>query len=218
VGDERGRRAGSHDEGGSGQGIVVIGASAGGLEPLVQVVQGLPEHFPCPVLVVVHMPSSARSSLSEILDRQGTLAAGVATDGQPMAPGRILVAPPGQHLIVESGCARLVPGPTTDRARRSVDVLFRSAAATYGAATVGVVLSGALDDGTEGLAAIRAAGGVTIVQDPREAVVPGMPEAALAAGVVDHVAPGALIASLLIDLMPERVPASTRSSPIGRPT
>jgi two-component system chemotaxis response regulator CheB len=179
------------------RGLIVIGASAGGVETLKDVVSRLPEDFPAAICVVLHIAPSSPSALADILSRAGRLPCRPAEDGTPLRAGTIVVAPPDHHLVVEDNVARLSVGPRENGHRPSVDVLFRSAAAARHDQVVGVVLSGNRDDGAAGLAAIKAYGGAAIVQDPDEAMYPGMPANALAHVAVDAVVPSALIAETL---------------------
>jgi two-component system chemotaxis response regulator CheB len=189
-----------------GPDIVVVGASAGGVEALTRLVAGLPPALPAALFVVLHMPLDARSMLPAILARAGPLPAAAATDGESIAHARISVAPPNHHLLLEPGRVRVLIGPTENGVRPAVDPLVRSAAHAYGPRVAGVVLSGALDDGTAGLQTIQRLGGTTIVQDPADALVPGMPGSALAQVAVDHCLPAAEIGPLLARLatMPAR--------------
>jgi two-component system chemotaxis response regulator CheB len=168
-----------------GHDIVVVGASAGGVEALMNLVSGLPADFRAAVFVVLHTSPGARSALADILNRSGPLSATEAENKEPISHGHIYVAPPNRHLVLHHGHVALEPGPRENNARPSVDVLFRSAARSYGRRVVGVVLSGALRDGALGLAAIKMRGGVTMVQDPAEALFAGMPESALGTTQVD---------------------------------
>ena len=161
--------------------LVVVGASAGGIEPLRALVAGLPADLPAAVLVVVHLPSTADSHLPGLLSRSGPLPASHAMGGQRLTPGEILVAPPDHHLTVRGNRVRLTRGPRENRQRPAVDPLFRSAAAAFGPAVVAVVLSGALDDGAVGAAVVAAQDGAVVVQDPAEARVSAMPRATLGA-------------------------------------
>jgi two-component system, chemotaxis family, protein-glutamate methylesterase/glutaminase len=179
--------------------VVVIGASAGGVEALSKVVSDLPRNLRAAVFVVLHL-SRARSVLPEILTRAGLLPAVHPADGDPIEHGRIYVGRPDHHLTLEEGRIRVVHGPTENGYRPAVDPLFRSAARVYGPRVIGIILTGALDDGTAGLAAVKEAGGIAIVQDPDEAFASSMPRSARAFVPVDHVLPlreiGALVVSL----------------------
>jgi two-component system chemotaxis response regulator CheB len=165
--------------------IVVVGASAGGVDPLVALVSGLPADTRATLLIVLHVPESVESLLPRILAREAAVPVMHAHDGQALEAGAALVAPPGRHLLVEDGVARLWRGPKENGHRPAVDPLFRSAAAAYGSAVIGIVLSGARADGAAGLAAIKSRGGVTVVQ--ADAVHLGMPTSALGRVDVDHV-------------------------------
>jgi two-component system chemotaxis response regulator CheB len=159
--------------------IVTIGASAGGIEALRGLVAALPADFAAAVVVVLHLAPKATSVLPQILTRAGALDAVAAEDGMPLEGGTIYVAPPDCHVLVEVGALRLDHGPRSNGHRPAIDPLFRSAARAYGAAAAGVVLSGVLDDGTAGLMAIKQVGGLTLVQDPDEAVYDTMPRTAI---------------------------------------
>jgi two-component system, chemotaxis family, protein-glutamate methylesterase/glutaminase len=156
--------------------IVVLGASAGGVQALTRLVATLPADLLAAVFVVLHIPAHSRSELAAVLQRVSRLPVAPATDGEAIEPGRIRVAPPDRHLVLERGYMRLTRGPRECRARPAVDVLFRSAAAAYGPQVIAAVLSGALDDGTAGLWAVKDRGGVAFVQDPDTAEHPSMPE------------------------------------------
>ena len=169
--------------------VVAIGASAGGLDCLTSIAAQLSPDLQAAVFVVLHLSPGAPSALPEILSRSGPLPAEHPRDGEAIQPGRIYVAPPDHHLVLEPGRVLLGRGPRENRVRPAVDVLFRSAAASYGPRVIGVVASGYLDDGAAGLLAIKRHGGVAVVQDPADAQCPAMPQAALDAVDVDHVVP-----------------------------
>jgi two-component system chemotaxis response regulator CheB len=186
--------------------IVVIGASAGGVEAISTLVSDLPRDLRAAVLVVLHL-SKGRSMLPEILTRSGRLPAAHPEDGDPLEYGHIYVARPDHHLVLEPGRIRVVHGPTENGCRPAVDPLFRSAARAYGPRVVGIVLTGGLDDGTAGLAAVKEAGGIAIVQDPDEAFAPSMPRSAKAFVQVDHVLPVREISVLIAELTREEINA-----------
>lgn len=187
--------------------IVVIGASAGGVEAISTLVAELPRDLRAAVLVVLHL-ARGRSVLPEILTRVGRLPARHPADGETLRYGRIYVAPPDHHLTVDGPTVRVQHGPTENGVRPAVDPLFRSAARSFGSRVIGVILTGSLDDGTAGMAAVKEAGGVTVVQDPTEAFAPSMPRSALDFVGVDHVLPLREIPPLIDTLTRERAPTS----------
>jgi two-component system, chemotaxis family, protein-glutamate methylesterase/glutaminase len=198
--------------------IVVMGASAGGIEPLTRIAGQLPSDLPASVFVVLHVSAGSTSVLPAILKRAGRLPALHPSDGEPIERARIYVAPPDRHLVVQPGKMLLGRGPRENRVRPAIDVLFRSAAQAYGSRVVGVVLSGYLDDGAAGLLAIKQHGGIAVVQDPDEAACPAMPQAALDAVTPDHVLriseAGALLSRIVrspVTQSRERAPAHTRA-------
>jgi two-component system chemotaxis response regulator CheB len=166
--------------------VVVVGGSAGSLEPLRELAAALPADLPGSVLVTIHVGEHARSRLPWLLSRSGPLPAAHAQTGERLQPGRIYVAPPGCHLLLPSGVAELSNGPRVNHTRPAVDVMFASAARWFGDRVVAVVLSGLLDDGAVGAALVAQAGGLVVAQEPGEAAQPSMPRAALDA------APGAI--------------------------
>jgi len=194
--------------------LVVVGASAGGVEALTELVRGLPAGFPAALLVVVHFPADGTSMLPLILARRGPLPAVHAEDGTKIRPGTIYVAPPDRHLLVDGGRMRLSRGPRENNHRPAADVLFRSAALAAGPRVVAVVLSGTLEDGAAGLSVVRRRGGVTVAQHPDDALYAGMPRAAIDAGVVDHVLPVSEIPPLLVRLA--QTPAA-EGTPVDAP-
>jgi two-component system, chemotaxis family, protein-glutamate methylesterase/glutaminase len=195
------------------QHVVAVGASAGGVEALTRLCSLLPEDLPAAVFVVLHVSSTFPSFLPQILSRAGHLPAQHARDGQPIQAGKIYIAPPDMHLMVGERTMYLSRGPQENGHRPAIDVLFRSAAEAYRSNVIGVVLSGTLRDGALGLRDIQKAGGVTIVQDPQEALYPGMPENALRTLVVDFTLPVAGIASRIIELVQARTPANSGKRP-----
>jgi two-component system, chemotaxis family, protein-glutamate methylesterase/glutaminase len=170
-----------------GNRLIVIGASAGGVEALKELVTYLPADLTACILVVLHVPPHSASMLPAILSRSGQLPAIHPKDGQTFEQGYIFVAPPDKHMLVKDGYLSLVRGPHENGHRPAVDPLFRTAARVYSNDVIGVVLSGALDDGTAGLAVIKQRGGITIAQDPQEALYAGMPSSAIENVQVDYV-------------------------------
>lgn len=168
MGSTRGRR------------IVVVAASAGGVEALQALLAQLPADFPAPVLVVLHVPATGGRALPRIMDRAGLLHAGVTADGEQLQPGRIYVAPPDMHMLVVGNSVRLSHGPRQSGHRPAADPLFCSAALAAGPRVVAVVLSGTLDDGAVGCAVVERRGGMVAIQDPGESAYEGMPRAAIA--------------------------------------
>ena len=186
----------------TGRDIIVVGASAGGVEALTELVRGLPPDFPASVFVVCHFPPGGRSVLPEILTRAGPLPATHAADGKAFRPGHIYVAPPDRHmLLAPGGRLRLTREARENHHRPAVDPLFRSAAKYYGPRVVGVVLTGSLYDGAAGMIAIRSAGGLGVVQDPRDAQVAAMPQNTTQLAGADYTAPVAGLAALLGELV-----------------
>lgn len=184
--------------------LIVVGASAGGVQALRAVVAALPADLAATVLVVLHVPAEGGSVLATVLGRDTDLDVAPATDGELLVPGTVRVAPPDRHLVVgdEGGVLRvhLAAGPRVNGHRPAVDPLFRSAARVAGPRVVGLVLSGSLDDGAAGLRRVRARGGVAVVQEPGDALHAGMPAAAVAVAGADHVLPAASIGALLAAL------------------
>lgn len=179
----------------SGHDIITIGASAGGVETLCQLVRELPPNLPAAVFIVLHVPAHGKSVLPKILNRAiakqhgelSSLQAHHPRDGEVISPGQIYVAPPDKHLLIKDGCIQLSRSARENSHRPSIDPLFRTAAREYGSRVVGVVLSGLLDDGTAGLAAIKQRGGVAIAQDPEEALYSSMPRSAIENVDVDYI-------------------------------
>jgi two-component system chemotaxis response regulator CheB len=183
--------------------IVTIGASAGGVEALMTVVKAFPADLAASVFVVLHTPPDGFSLLPALLDRASNLTALHPKDGEPIRNGHIYVAPPDHHLMVHSDHVRVVHGPRENRHRPSVDPLMRSAAQFHGSHAIGVILSGSLDDGTAGLLALKRQGGIAIVQDPKDALFPGMPTSAMSIVNVDYCLPLADIGPTIMRLVTE---------------
>lgn len=187
-----------------GHDIITIGASAGGVEALIALIGGLPSDLPASLFVVLHLPPTARSLLPQILERTTRMRVGTAVDGEPIERGRIYIAPVDNHLMLDEGVVRVVRTAKENGHRPAVDPLFRSAAEVYGARVIGVVLSGMRDCGTAGLVEIKRRGGIAVVQDPRDALFPEMPQSALDNVPVDHCVPLARLPPLLVDLVHQR--------------
>jgi len=194
-----------------------MGASAGGIESLREVVSHLPAGFRVPIFVVLHIPSHRESLLPAILTKAGCLPAHHPQDGEPIEGGHIYVAPPDHHLLIEGPTLAVKRGPKENRFRPSIDALFRSAAYTYGKGAIGVVLSGALDDGTSGLWSIKRLGGVAIVQCPEDALHDSMPRSALQQVEVDHRLSAKQMGPLLAELTAaSTVPTAEPESPLRK--
>lgn len=187
--------------------LVVIGASWGGLEALERILGELPAEYAPAVAIALHRSASSDpEGLTALLSRYGRRTVHEAGDKDAVTPGTIFVAPADYHLLVEQGNFALSVDAAVSYSRPSIDVLFDSAATAYGERLVAVVLTGANEDGANGLRRVRRRGGVTIVQDPDSAARREMPEAAIATGAADHVVPLAEIAASLVRCA-ERGPA-----------
>jgi two-component system chemotaxis response regulator CheB len=183
--------------------IVVIGASTGGFQAIKKLVADLPPDLDAAIFIVWHMSPDMRSVMPQVLNRLNTVPAEHAIDREPIIFNRIYVAPPDRHLTLENGFVRVTRGPRENRFRPAVDPLFRSAAYNYGTRVIGIVLSGALDDGTAGLWTIKSCGGTAIVQDLADAEVASMPQNAMAAVDVDYTVPVSEMGALLEKLTAE---------------
>jgi two-component system chemotaxis response regulator CheB len=183
--------------------LVVIGASWGGLDAVGHLLARLTPPLSCPMALVLHR-SPRQSDLAALLARRTSLPVREADDKEAIAPGHIYVAPPGYHLLVQSGGFALSTEAPVRHSRPSIDVLFDSAADAYGPRLIGVLLTGANDDGARGLARIQARGGTTLVQDPTTAARDHMPRAALEHLSPDLVAPLDELAVALSDLCRRR--------------
>ena len=176
--------------GDAGLRLVAIGASAGGVDAVGELLAGLPAGFDIPVVVVLHVPPGRSSQLAEVFSLRSTLRVREAADKMPLAPGTVLVAPPDYHLLVERDeTVSLSSEEAVMFSRPSIDLLFESIAWSLGAAALGIVLTGANDDGARGLALLRAAGGTAWVQAPDDAQVSTMPQAALERAGADATLP-----------------------------
>lgn len=181
--------------------IIVIGASTGGVAALRELVQGFPSDLPAAVFVVVHTPAKLPCWLPYILQCYGKLPAVHAVDRTVIEQGCIYIAPPDRHLLVQGEYMCVVRDNKENGFRPAIDPLFRTAAVAYGKRVIGAVLSGGLFDGTAGLIEIKERGGVAIVQDPDEALVPSMPQSAINHVAVDYILPIAEMATVLTDLV-----------------
>lgn len=178
--------------------IVVVGASAGGVEALRELVSHLAEDYRGSVFVVLHVAPDAPTVLPNILNRAGPLPASIARNGERIEPGRIYVGPPDHHLMVAEGRVQVTSGPRENRHRPSIDVLFRSAARAYGPRVTAVLLSGMRDDGVSGLHAVKRLGGTVLIQKPADAGFPELPATGIAFDSPDRVLPAAEIAAELV--------------------
>ena len=179
--------------------IITIGTSAGGVQALRTLLKQIPPKFPASIYIVLHLSNEAASNLAAVLKKSARLPIGFAEDKQAIELGRIYLAPPDFHLMLERGRVRVIRGPRENRMRPAVDPLFRSAAVAYRSYVTGIVLTGMLDDGTAGLEAVKACGGMAIVQDPADAEYSSMPKSAIANVEVDHIVSLKDIPPLLIE-------------------
>lgn len=184
--------------------IIVVGSSAGGVTALQEFCGGLPADFPGSIFIAQHVSPSSRSELGALLCRAGPLPAVTPRDGDAIERGKIYLGAPDLHILLRKNKVLMRRGPRENRFRPAVDALFRSAAVAYGPRVVGVVLTGLLDDGTEGLNTIKAAGGTSLVQDPDEAEWSSMPRSAIVGDHVDFIAPVAELARLVVRLASEK--------------
>ena len=185
--------------------IIVVGASAGGIQTLRVLTGALPKDLAASLFIVVHTSPEAPGLIADILDSSSKLPAAHAVDGELIQKGRIYVAPPDRHLLLEPNRVRLTHGPKENRFRPAVDPLFRSAAQTYGPRVIGVILTGYMDDGTAGLWTVKQLGGTAVVQDPNDALVPSMPLSAMTHVKVDYCVPLEEMPPLLVRLTSEAV-------------
>jgi two-component system chemotaxis response regulator CheB len=191
--------------------VVVVGASAGGVDALISLFTHLPSDVAAAFLVVLHIPPESASQLASILGRSTTLPVKSAIDGEAVIPGQVYVASADRHLMLQDDRVRITRGPRESRSRPSVDVLFRSAAFALGPRVIAVVLSGALDDGTAGAWAVKDRGGVVIAQQPSEAMYPSMPESVIEHVDVDHVGTTQQLAQVIAGLVGSPAPFQSPS-------
>jgi two-component system, chemotaxis family, protein-glutamate methylesterase/glutaminase len=195
--------------------IVVIGASAGGVEAITRIVSQLPGDLPASVFITIHFPPQGISVLPRILARAGPMTVASVEDGQPIESGRIYVAPPDRHMLIYPGVIRLIRGPTENGNRPAIDPMFRSAAVAYGARVTGVVLTGNLDDGTAGLLAVKRRHGIAIVQNPMDAMFSSMPASAVQNVEPDEILKLGEIAPAIARYVAQEVPDGVETAPPG---
>jgi two-component system chemotaxis response regulator CheB len=184
--------------------VVVVGTSLGGLSALKVLLSGLPKEFRPPIVIVQHRGKTTNDELANLLEAQTTLPVSEPNDKEALEDGHVYVAPADYHLLVERGSLALSIDAPVNHARPSIDVLFESAAEAYGSGVIGVVLTGANQDGARGCARIKEQSGVVLVQDAKDAESSAMPAAAIAATTVDKVLPLSEIPTVLCDLCLER--------------
>ena len=185
--------------------IVVVGASAGGVEVLMKLVQQFPADFPASVFIVMHIPAEYPSKLALILSRHSQLPVTHPKNEESIEAGHIYVAPSDHHLLIDRGRIRLSRGPRENHFRPAIDVLFRSAARSGGQRVIGVLLTGVLDDGSAGLFAIKSLGGKAVVQDPADAPYADMPRNAMKVVEIDHCVPVSEMGGLLSSMVNEPI-------------
>src|SRR4051812_22577036 len=192
--------------------IIVIGTSAGGLDPLRKLLGSLPKDLDATVFIVMHIPAQFTSNLPWILSKAAPVEVKHPIDGENIQKGRIYVAPPDHHLLVEKNQIFVKKGPKENRFRPSIDTLFRSAAYSYGSRVMGIILSGMLDDGTSGMWTIKHLGGICLIQDRKDAMFESMPQNVTHFVDVDYEVScdemGALVAKLINEPAKEEEPAA----------
>ena len=193
--------------------VITIGTSAGGIQALKTILQQLPPNFPASIHIVQHLSNEAPSNLTAVLAKASQLPIAFAKDGESIEPGCIYLAPPDFHLILELGRIKVIRGPRENRMRPAIDPLFRTAAVAYRSYATGIILTGMLDDGTAGLQAIKACGGMAIVQDPNDAEYSSMPESAIANVEADWIVPVSDIPDLLIERV-KQIPPIVKEIPL----
>ncbi len=184
--------------------LIVIGTSAGGVNALQTLIGALPHDLDAPVCIARHADPSRESLLPQILRRERTLTVAPFQSGAQLLPGHLFVAPASHQLLIEHAQVRVLQ-ERPQWPRDDIDRLFQSAAASYGCRLIGVILTGRLTDGTEGLQSVKLQGGTTIIQDPEEAAFPSMPRSAQARCAIDYCLPLAHIALLLPRLLVDMI-------------
>ncbi|MGL3108876.1 chemotaxis protein CheB [Bradyrhizobium sp. BR 1432] len=188
----------------SNRDIIVIGGSAGATQPLKQILGRLPADLPAAIFVVLHIPAQGIGILSTVANNAGPLPVRQAKNGMKIEPGQIYLAAPDHHLLLSGDHIFLGRGPRENLVRPAIDALFRSAALYHGPRVIGVLLSGLLSDGAAGLNAIKRCGGMTVVQDPMDAISDEMPRRAMEATTIDLCVPGATMGDVLSELVKEQ--------------
>ena len=189
----------------SGRDVVVIGASAGGVEALRTLIPRLPADLPAAVFVVLHIPPTSPAVLPRLIAKHSAMQVAHATDGERIEHGHVYMAPPDHHLLVKRRRMALVSGPRENGVRPAIDPLFRSAARAHGARVTAVLLSGTLDDGVAALELVRRHGGIVAVQDPQQALFGQLPRNAIDRGLTDHICPLDELATLIERLAREPI-------------
>ena len=186
--------------------VIVIGTSAGGMDALKKLLSQFPADFAAPILVVNHMTAAVSGEMLIVtLNNVSKLKCLYPENGQRVEAGHVYIAPPDYHMLIEQGVIIITKGARENRYRPAIDPLFRSAAVAYGNRVIGIVLTGYLDDGTSGLIAIKRSGGICVVQSPKDAAYPGMPQSALDNLKIDHCVPISEMGSLLTKLLARKL-------------
>jgi two-component system, chemotaxis family, protein-glutamate methylesterase/glutaminase len=183
--------------------IIGVGGSLGGIDAAKQLFAALPKDFPAAVFITIHVGASGLNAMAEVLGRGSAIPVKTAVDGEPVQVGQIYVAPTDHHLLVLQNVVRLGRGPRENMARPAIDPMLRSVGISCGGSSIGVMLSGRLNDGAAGLADLKRCGGLAVVQNPSDAEAADMPLAALNAVDVDYRAPAADLGALLMRLVEE---------------
>ena len=183
--------------------IIAIGGSLGAVDAVMKLCRDLPTELAASMFIVIHVGAEGHNLLAGIFDEHSPISVTTAVDGETLQRGHAYVAPADHHLLIIGGVVRLGRGPRENMSRPAIDPLFRSVGVSFGPRTIAVVLTGLLDDGAAGLADVKRCGGITVVQNPSDAVAPDMPRGALSASDVDYRAPLSDMAALLVKLASE---------------